>query len=93
MINQLRNAFDRFVVLEDSEWQRVEDIITIKQYKKGDYFIKEDEQCPYVGYTYSGLFRYYYLIDGQQHTRQFFFSNNFMANYQSYITACFNYLL
>ena len=86
MLNQLRKSFDRFVVLDDLEWSKIEDVILIKDYKKGEYFVKEGDRCPYVGYVFSGTFSYYYIINGQQLTRQFFFENNLMSNYQSYIT-------
>lgn len=86
MSTKLRKAFDRFVILEDNEWQRLEEIIIIRKFIKGEYFVRESEICKYVGFIDTGLFRYYYQIDGQQYTRQFFFDNNFMANYESYIT-------
>jgi len=86
MLTKLRKAFDRFVVLEDDEWEKFKEVIIIRVFRKGEYFVKESETCKYVGFIDKGLFRYYYQIDGQQYTRQFFFHNNFMANYESYIT-------
>ena len=87
MLTKLRKAFDRFVVLDDLEWSKIKDIIVVRDYKKGEYFVKEGGSCPYVGYIFSGTFSYYYIINGQQLTRQFFFENNFMSNYKSYITS------
>ena len=48
-------------------------------------FIKEEEFCDYVGFIDKGLFNYFYLINGIQHIRGFFFVNNFISNYPCFL--------
>ena len=56
-----------------------------KHYKKGEYFIKEKDFCDYVGFVDKGLFNFFYLIDGVEHIRGFFFMNNFISNYSCFL--------
>ncbi|MEO1487096.1 MAG: Crp/Fnr family transcriptional regulator [Bacteroidota bacterium] len=86
-MENIKKAFERFTTLDEVEWKEIFHIMKPKEFKNGEFFIKEGQTCKYVGFVSSGLFRYYYQTDGQQLTRQFFFENNFMANYQSYITG------
>ncbi len=86
-MERLRAAFNKFSNLNDLEWEKLYALMRTKYFKKGTYFVTEGQQCKYVAFVKKGIFSYYYLVDGHQHTRQFFFENNFMANYQSYITG------
>ena len=86
MEKNIRNAFSQFIDFTDSEWLEVSKILIEKKYDKGEFFIQEGEYCNYVGFINEGLFSYYYFIDGSQYTRQFFFANNFISNFPSFLT-------
>jgi CRP-like cAMP-binding protein len=83
----IRTAFSKFTNFTDTEWLDFSECFKTKHYKKGEYFIKEQAHCNYVGFIVKGLFNYYYLIDGVQHTRQFFFAHNFISDYSSFLLS------
>jgi CRP-like cAMP-binding protein len=82
----IKNAFSNFIDFTDSEWLEISKLFIEKKYDKGEFFIQEGEYCNYVGFIDKGLFSYYYLIDGNRSTRQFFFANNFISNYSCFLS-------
>lgn len=87
MKENIKIAFSKFTNFTETEWFDFSQCFKTKHYKKGEYFIKEGQNCNYVGFIVKGLFNYYYLIDGVQHTRQFFFADNFISDYSSFLLS------
>ncbi|AOR27408.1 transcriptional regulator, Crp/Fnr family [Formosa sp. Hel1_33_131] len=57
----------------------------VKHYNKGEYLLKADDLCDYVGFVDKGFFTFFYLIEGVQHIRGFFFPNEFISNYSCFL--------
>ena len=76
MNNNIKALVTNSVNLTEEEWLVFSQFLVIKKYKKGDYFLKENDYCNYVGFVDKGFFNFYYLIDGVQHIRGFFFQMN-----------------
>ena len=85
MKKNIRKAFSEYINLTETEWLVLSESLIIKHYKKDEFFIKEEEFCDYVGFIDKGLFNYFYLINGIQHIRGFFFVNNFISNYPCFL--------
>lgn len=48
MNDNIKAALTDFVNLTEAEWLVFSATLVIKQYKKGDYFLKENDYCDYV---------------------------------------------
>jgi CRP-like cAMP-binding protein len=81
----IKNAFSEHIKLTETELLILSESLITKHYKKGEYFIKEKDFCDYVGFVDKGLFNFFYLIDGVEHIRGFFFMNNFISNYPCFL--------
>lgn len=56
-----------------------------KEYKKGDYFIREGEPCHHVGYIESGSFRYTkWNYKGQEQIVGYSFEHDFVTQYGAF---------
>ena len=85
MNNNIKTIVNNFVNLTEEEWLVFSQFLIKKHYKKGDYLLKENDYCNYVGFVDKGFFNFYYLIDGVEHIRGFFFSNEFISNYPCFL--------
>ena len=85
MKENIKNAFSEHIKLTETELLILSESLITKHYKKGEYFIKEKDFCDYVGFVDKGLFNFFYLIDGVDHIRGFFFMNDFISNYPCFL--------
>ncbi|MDA7849103.1 Crp/Fnr family transcriptional regulator [Flavobacteriaceae bacterium] len=85
MNDNIKAALTDFVNLTEEEWSVFSATLVTKQYKKGDYFLKENDYCDYVGFVNKGFFNFFYLIKGVEHIRGFFTPNSFISNYPSFL--------
>ena len=85
MKENIKNVFSEHIKLTETELLILSESLITKHYKKGEYFIKEKDFCDYVGFVDKGLFNFFYLIDGVEHIRGFFFLNNFISNYPCFL--------
>jgi len=81
----IKNAFSEHIKLTETELLILSESLITKHYKKGEYFIKEKDFCDYVGFVDKGLFNFFYLIDGVDNIRGFFFMNDFISNYPCFL--------
>jgi len=82
----IRNAISNLIKFTDSEWLVISKDFIEKKIEKGDFLIEEGEYCNYVGFIDQGLLSYYYLVDGKKYIRGFFFDNDFISSYTSFLT-------
>ena len=85
MKENIKNVFSEHIKLTETELLILSESLITKHYKKGEYFIKEKDFCDYVGFVDKGLFNFFYLIDGVEHIRGFFFMNDFISNYPCFL--------
>lgn len=56
------------------------------EFKKKDYFVRQNEPCKYVGFVQSGIFRYTRINnEGDEHIVGYSFTDNFVCDYPSLI--------
>ena len=85
MKNKLRLVISNFIEFADSEWLEFSEDFVEKKIDKGDFLITEGDYCNYVGFIDQGLLNYYYLVDGKKYIRGFFFDNDFISSYTSFL--------
>ncbi len=81
----IKIALFEFIDLTESEWLVFSESFIVKHYNKGEYLLKADDLCDYVGFVDKGFFTFFYLIEGVQHIRGFFFPNEFISNYSCFL--------
>jgi CRP/FNR family transcriptional regulator, anaerobic regulatory protein len=86
MDDKIRTAFERFVPLSDDEWNMVKPRLTFRHLKKKEFLLREGERSNIAAFINNGLLRYYYMVRGEEHCRQFFFENGFATDYESFLT-------
>jgi CRP-like cAMP-binding protein len=86
MINSLLKSIQNLVSLSLPEIGTVTSLFKEKLYKKGDFFLEEGRICRHAGFVAKGLFRYYINHDGEEKTYAFSQENDFVCNYESFLS-------
>jgi CRP-like cAMP-binding protein len=84
--NALRAAMSQVILLKDDEWEAFEPFIVLKSYKKRENYVSEGQICHEVGFILRGAFRQYCIIEGEEKTTFFYFENQFVTNYESFVS-------
>jgi len=86
MIKSLLNSIQKVITLSPAEIDIVTSLFKAKTYKKGDFFLEEGRICKQVGFVAQGLMRYYINLDGEEKNYDFSQENEFVCNYESFLT-------
>ena len=84
--NALRAAMSQIIRIKDDEWEAFEPFIEVKSFKKRENYISDGQICREVGFILRGSFRQYCIIEGEEKTTFFYFENQFVTNYESFVT-------
>lgn len=87
MYGQVKNYLSRFINLSEEEFNRFTKKLVLKKLKRKELFLQAGEVCHSAVFINKGCLRYFYLVDGEEHTGQFFFENSFVTDYESFISA------
>ncbi len=85
MYVELIQAFEQFIRLSETDKQVVSTLFTERQYKKGDFFLKEGQVCREAGFIMNGLVRYFINNNGEEKVYGFGKEYNFVCNYESFL--------
>jgi CRP-like cAMP-binding protein len=85
MYANLIKAIERFIRLDNTETALLEKLFTVKQFSKGDFFLKEGQVCKDVGFIEKGIVRYFINHEGEELNYGFGQDNNFVCNYESFL--------
>ena len=87
MFTQIKAYYQSLVPqLEDYDWQSLEQAFTFQFLKKGDLLTRSGEVCNGVSFINKGLLRMYYVVDGKEISTAFVPENNYLAQYDSFLT-------
>ncbi|MEM0995358.1 MAG: hypothetical protein AAGI49_20160 [Bacteroidota bacterium] len=75
MKEQLYQSIQRFVALTAEEFEEFHNRLSIQSIKRRAHLLQEGQICRAAYFIIEGLVRYYHVIDGEEHTGQFFFEN------------------
>ena len=84
--NALRVAMSQIIRLKDDEWEAFEPFIEVKSFKKRDNYVSDSQICREVGFILRGSFRQYCIMEGEEKTTFFYFENQFVTNYESFVS-------
>jgi CRP-like cAMP-binding protein len=85
MRENFKTEISKLIYLTETEWLVFSKRLITKHYKKGDFFIQEGDICKYVGFIDKGFFNIFYRTKGVEHIRGFFFPNELISNYPSFL--------
>jgi CRP/FNR family transcriptional regulator, anaerobic regulatory protein len=87
MYEQIIKRISHLVNLNDSEIASFTNKLLEKKYDKKELILHEGQICKYVYFIRSGCLRYYYNVEGEEKTAQFFFENGWYTDYGSFLTS------
>lgn len=84
-MNMLIETIAHIIHLDAEEKEYLLSLFSIKEYKKGDFFLKEGQVCKEVGFIEKGLVRYFFNKEGEELISEFGKEGDFVCNYQSFL--------
>jgi CRP-like cAMP-binding protein len=93
MIEKFKSFCSTIVKFNDDEWKAMEKCLGVKTLKKNEHFLRSGEVCTKMGFVIEGSTRLYFLVDGEDITKDFCFENSFtgsVASFQTKKPARFN---
>lgn len=82
----LQQLLNNLAPLNDQEWQRLQEILYIKQFDKKELFQTAGKKCKTVGFILQGCFRWVKTHNGDERTFDFATEHDFVTDYYSIIT-------
>jgi CRP-like cAMP-binding protein len=74
------------VTLSETELDAFASVMEPRRLRKKELLLREGEVCRHVAFIESGCLRYFYNVNGEHHTGQFFFENSWYTDYDSFLT-------
>lgn len=87
MYEQITNQIIKIINLDNEEVEHFISKLQVKQFGKKEMVLQEGNICKHAYFINKGCLRYFYNIDGQENTGQFFFENSWYADYESYLSG------
>ncbi len=87
MFDQIKNQISKLIDLEPKELEHFTSKLQLKQFDKKELVLKEGNICKHSYFINKGCLRYFYNVDGQDNTGQFFFENGWYTDYESYLSG------
>jgi CRP-like cAMP-binding protein len=86
-LDLLRKQIEGFTKIDDRDWEMLLPHLQLKKIKKHQLFSEEGKKADEVGFIIEGMFRQFYVKDGEEKTTYFFFEQHFISSYISCITS------
>lgn len=85
LFDHYKTAVQRIAPVTDSDCDMFTPFLKIRTFAKGSNFVVEGQISNEIGFITKGSFRIYYLLDGKEINTNFFFENEFVVEYQSFL--------
>ncbi len=86
-MEDVRKRLNQAHPISDELWEAALPSLQTSTYQKGDFILKAGEVCRHMYFLRHGMIRMYYLKDGEEHIRQFFFENGLTSDLVSALTG------
>lgn len=84
-MNSYLEKINAFITRLDADTFAVlESVMVQKQFRKGDYLLRQDEICRSSFLIISGIARKFYLQEGKEITTELYFADDIAVSFQSY---------
>jgi hypothetical protein len=80
----IKNNLNSWVKLTEDEFEIFCKRLIIKKIKRKEFVLSEGEVCKSVFFINQGCLRYFYNMEGEEQTGQFFFENAWYTDLTSY---------
>lgn len=87
MYDQILSKLSTFITLDKSEQDHFISKLQCRTLAKKEIILQEGQVCKHAFFINSGCLRYYYNVDGQENTAQFFFENGWYTDYESFLSG------
>lgn len=87
MYDQIEQSISRIIKLNPDELRLFKSLLKPKNVKKKEVLLRSGQDCRNVYFIKSGCLRYYYLVDGEEKSAQFFFENAWYTDYESFLSG------
>ncbi len=87
MYDQIVERLSYFISLDKNEQDHFVSKLKVKQCRKKELVLREGQICKHAYFINTGCLRYFYNVDGQENTAQFFFENGWYADYESFLSG------
>lgn len=87
MFDQIQLQIAKLIDLNVEEMTYFKSLLTTKSLKRKEFLLQQGEICKFASFINKGCLRYFYLVDGEEHTGQFFFENGWYLDYESFLTG------
>ena len=87
MHKQIRANLLQYVKLTDDEFAVITSKLTSRSLKKNEILLSAGQVCQNAFFINQGCLRYFYVIDGEEKTGQFFFENDWYTDFASFISG------
>lgn len=86
MFEEFKKRFQAIYPMPDEDCDIFRDAFTVKTFRKNEIWTAPEFICKELGFLSKGLFRIYYLMDGKEINVHFFFEDEFVTDYQSFLS-------
>ena len=83
----VKENLSQFVDLTPSEFEKITQQFVYKSLKKKEVLLQEGEVCRNAYFISRGCLRYFFNLEGEDKTGQFFFEGAWYTDFESYITG------
>lgn len=83
--DKMRAAVHRTSPITDADWALCLPGLRLRRVRKGEHFIEEGKTYKEIGFVLSGLFRAYYLKDGEELNCNFYFEGQWPKAYHNFL--------
>lgn len=77
----LKQYVHQLCAMDDAQWAQLIPLVTMKDYKRKEYFQREGRTCDWVGFIVQGCFRSVKEQNGEERTFDFAVENEFVTDY------------
>jgi CRP-like cAMP-binding protein len=86
-MDQIRTYFNRFLPLTDEEWADFAACLKKETHEKKSFLLQQGDVCDYIAFIGEGIYRFFYVREGEEKITAFFFPGDFVTNYRSFLTG------
>jgi CRP-like cAMP-binding protein len=84
MVHPLRAFIEKVVRIDEKDWEDFQQCLSYQTMKKKEHFLREGQICRQIGFIVKGYVRLYYLLNGEEITKDFNFENFFCGSWASF---------
>ncbi len=77
----------QFMTINATERAAFSAICRPRTLRKKELLLREGDVCRFAAFVRTGCLRYFYSVEGAEHTGQFFFENSWYTDYASFLTG------